>query len=97
MKFYSFFFCCIWDTYFIFFRIKEEPIKIKTLIGEDNNVVIEAKVFGTDYFESTKTDFKIITLKVTDFSDSIYCKVFVREDEEYKRLCKELSVGSWYK
>ena len=77
--------------------IKEEPIKIKTLIGEDNNVVIEAKVFGTDYFESTKTDFKIITLKVTDFSDSIYCKVFVREDEEYKRLCKELSVGSWYK
>lgn len=77
--------------------IKEEPIKIKILIGEDNNVVIEAKVFGTDYFESTKTDFKIITLKVTDFSDSIYCKVFVREDEEYKRLCKELEVGNWYK
>jgi len=77
--------------------IKEEPIKIKTLIGEDNNVVIEAKVFGTDYFESSKTDFKIITLKVTDYSDSIYCKVFVREDEEYKRLCKELKVGNWYK
>lgn len=77
--------------------IKEEPIKIKTLIGEDNNVVIEAKVFGTDYFESTKTDFKIITLKVTDFSDSIYCKVFVREDEEYKRLCSELKPGNWYK
>ena len=77
--------------------IKEEPIKIKTLIGEDNNVVIEAKVFGTDYFESTKTDFKIITLKVTDYSDSIYCKVFVREDEEYKRLCKELKAGNWYK
>ena len=66
--------------------IKEEPIKIKTLIGEDNNVVIEGKVFGTDYFESAKTDFKIITLKVTDYSDSIYCKVFVSEDEEYKRL-----------
>lgn len=77
--------------------IKEEPIKIKTLIGEDNNVVIEAKVFGTDYFESTKTDFKIITLKVTDYSDSIYCKAFVREDEEYKRLCKELKAGNWYK
>lgn len=77
--------------------IKEEPIKIKTLIGEDNNVVIEGKVFGTDYFESAKTDFKIITLKVTDFSDSIYCKVFVRENDEYKRLCDELQVGSWYK
>ena len=77
--------------------IKEEPIKIKTLIGEDNNVVIEAQVFGTDYFESSKTDFKIITLKVTDYSDSIYCKVFVRDDEEYSRLCKELKSGNWYK
>ena len=77
--------------------IKEDPIKIKTLIGEDNNVVIEAQVFGTDYFESSKTDFKIITLKVTDFSDSIYCKVFVRDDEEYSRLCKEFKVGNWYK
>lgn len=78
-------------------NIKEEPIKIKTLIGEDNNVVVEGYVFGTDYFESSKTDFKIITLKITDYSDSIYCKVFVRDDEEYKKLCKELKVGNWYK
>ncbi len=77
--------------------IKENPIKIKTLLGEDNNVVIEGKVFGTDYFESSKTDFKIITLKITDFSDSIYCKVFVRDNDEYSRLCKELKVGNWYK
>ena len=77
--------------------IKEDPIKIKTIMGEDNNVVIEAQIFGTEYFESSKSDFKIITLKVTDFSDSIYCKVFVRDDEEYSRLCKELKSGNWYK
>ena len=77
--------------------IKEDSIKIKTLLGEDNNVVIEAKVFGVDFFESSKTDFKIITLKVTDYSDSIYCKVFVREDDEYKRLSKEFKTGNWYK
>ena len=77
--------------------IKEEPLKIKSLLGEDNNVVVEAKVFGTEYFESSKTDFKIITIKITDYSDSIYCKVFVRDDEEYKRLCKELKSGNWYK
>lgn len=77
--------------------IKEEPIKIKTLLGEDNNVVVEGFVFGTDYFESSKTDFKIITLKITDYSDSIYCKVFVRDQEEYARLCKELKTGNWYK
>ena len=77
--------------------IKEEPIKIKTIIGEDANVVVEAKVFGVDFFESSKTDFKIITLKITDLSDSIYCKVFVRDDDEYKRLSKEFKVGNWYK
>ena len=59
--------------------------------------MVEGYIFGTDYFESSKTDFKIITLKITDYSDSIYCKVFVRDDEEYKRLCKELKTGSWYK
>ena len=77
--------------------IKEPPIKIKTIVGEDNNVVVEAKVFGIEFFESSKTDFKIITLKITDESDSIYCKVFVREEDEYKRLSKELKEGKWYK
>ena len=77
--------------------IKESPLKIKTLIGEDNNVVIEGKVFGVDFFESSKTDFKIITLKVTDFSDSIYCKIFVRDEDDYKSLSKELKEGNWYK
>ncbi len=77
--------------------IKEDPIKIKTIIGEDNNVVIEAKVFGTDFFESPKTDFKIITLKLTDYSDSIYAKLFVRDKDDYKRLTKEFKEGNWYK
>ena len=27
----------------------------------------------------------------------MYCKVFVRDDEEYGRLCKELKSGNWYK
>lgn len=77
--------------------IEDMPIKIKSIIGEDNNVVVEALVFGVDYFESSKSDFKIITLKITDYSDSIYCKVFVRDSEEYARLCKELKSGKWLK
>ncbi len=77
--------------------INDTPIKIKTLIGEDNNVVVEVNIFGVEYFESSKTDFKIITLKITDYSDSMYCKVFVRDDDEYKRLQKELKAGTWVK
>ena len=76
--------------------IKDKPIKIKTIIGEDGDVTVEAKVFGTDFFESSKTDFKIITLKITDYSDSMYCKLFVRDDEEYSKLKKELKEGNWY-
>ncbi len=78
-------------------KIRGNAIPIKTLLGEDNNVVVEGLIFGIDYFESAKTDFKIITLKITDNTDSIYCKVFVRDDEEYSRLKKELKVGNWYK
>ena len=77
--------------------IKEDPIKIKTVIGEDNDVVIEAKIFGSELFESSKTDFKIITIKLTDYTDSIYSKIFVRDEDEYKRLCKELKEGTWVK
>ena len=78
-------------------NIKEEPIKIKSLLGEDNNVVVLGYVFGIDIFESNKSDFKIITLKITDYCDSIYCKVFIRDQEDFERLCKELKKGGWYK
>jgi len=77
--------------------IKDEAMQIKNLIGEDNNVTIEGYVFGTDYFESSKSDFKIITLKITDYSDSIYVKVFTRQEEEYMRLVKALKPGKWLK
>lgn len=77
--------------------IKDLPMKMSMIAGEDNNIVVDAYVFGTDYFESSKTDFKIITLKITDETDSIYCKVFVRDDDEYARLCKELKTGKWFR
>ena len=77
--------------------IDSEPIKMSLLLGEDNDVTVEGYIFGTDYFESSKTNFKIITLKITDETDSIACKVFCNEDEEYGRLCKALKVGTWLK
>ena len=73
--------------------IKQMPIKISMIQGEDNNVIVEGNVFGVDYFESSKSEFRIITLKITDYTDSILCKVFCNEQDEYERLCKELKVG----
>ncbi len=79
------------------YSVKGEEIPIKTILGETNDITVLGYVFGIDYFESAKTDFKIITLKITDNTDSIYCKVFSNTTEEYDRLKKELKKGLWYK
>ncbi len=79
-------------------EIKSKVVTIDNLIAEENNVTVEVQVFGDiDFFESTRSNFKIITLKITDYVDSIYCKIFVRDDEEYKSLSKKLKSGNWYK
>ena len=58
------------------------------LCKEDNEIVIEAEVFGSEGFESSKSDFKIVTLKITDYTDSIYAKVFTRDKDEYEKYLK---------
>ena len=76
--------------------IKEKPTQIKNIIGEFENVVVEGYVFAVDYFESPKSEFRIITLKITDYTDSIYCKVFCKGDEIYEERKKAIKEGKWY-
>ena len=76
--------------------IKDTPTQIKNIVGEMDPITVEGYVFGVDYFESSKTDFKIITLKITDYSDSIYCKVFCRGEEDFNTKKKALKDGKWF-
>lgn len=78
-------------------EIKDKATMIDNIISEDNNVTVEGYIFGIEYFESNKSNFKIITLKITDNTNSIYCKVFVKDDDEYSTLKKKLKEGNWYK
>ena len=79
-------------------RTIDSPITpISNIVNEVDNVTVEVNVFGIDYFESSKTDFKIITLKITDFKDSMYSKIFTKDSEEYGKLCKEIKTGNFYK
>ncbi|MBQ6282678.1 MAG: PolC-type DNA polymerase III [Bacilli bacterium] len=71
--------------------------EIKDIIGEDNNVVVECYIFGTDVFESSKSNFKILTLKISDNTDSIYCKVFSKDPDEFNKYCSKLKNGKWIK
>ncbi len=79
------------------FRSKKssEITPIKDVIYEVDNINIKGCIFGIDYFES-KSGYKIITLKVTDYTDSMYVKMFTKDDDEYGLIKKLLKEGSWY-
>lgn len=79
--------------------IKEDEAvtKINSIVGENTDIVIEAKVFATEEFIPQSKAFKILTLKVTDNTDSLICKVFVRDDNIYDTLLKKTKKGTWLK
>ena len=72
-----------------------EITAIKDVLYEVENINIKGCIFGIDYFES-KSGYKIITLKVTDYTDSMYVKMFTKDDEEYSLIKKLLKEGKWY-
>lgn len=78
-------------------EIRSKITDISSLTFEMDNVAVEAKVFGKDLFESSKSDFKIITLKIYDGTDSMYCKIFCRDADDFIRYDKNLKVGKYYK
>ena len=77
--------------------IEGDTINIKDIVSEDNDLIIECEIFGVDIFESTKSNYKIITLKLTDYTDSMYAKVFTTDSEELKRLVGILKPSKWFK
>jgi len=72
-----------------------EITRVKDVIYEVENINIEAKIFNIDIFEA-KSGYKIITLKVTDGTDSMYAKLFTKSDDEFTRIKELLKNGSWY-
>lgn len=78
-------------------EIKSKKItEIKDIIGEENNVTVEAYIFGIEEFVSNKSNFKILTLKISDKTDSILAKIFTREDDEFNKYKAGLKEGKWY-
>jgi len=79
------------------YRVKKSTdiTKIKDVIYEVDNINIEAQVFGVDYFEA-KSGYKIFTIKVTDGTDSMYLKMFTKDEEEFVRIKDLLKNGNWY-
>src|SRR5574344_25531 len=76
-------------------EVTTDPRPLSEVNYEGDNITIEAKIFGIDAKETPKIN--ILTLKVTDNTDSIFCKVFERDNEKYKQLISNLKEGNWYK
>ena len=65
---------------------------------EDTEYInVEAKVFGIDTFESPKSSLKIITLKITDYTDSFYSKIFFKVADEFEEVLGKIKTGKWYR
>ena len=77
------------------YLIKDKAVNIESIIGEEDNVTIDCVVFAQEEFEPANKEFKILTLKVTDYTDSMYCKVFLRDMEQYDKLKKATKEGTW--
>ena len=77
-------------------KIDTEVMTISNIMGPQNNVTLEVYIFD-DEIRETKTGLKIVTLKLTDYTDSIYGKMFINDDDEYEIAKKNLKKGSWVK
>ena len=74
-------------------KIKSKITEIRNITFEESNVTILGEVFGIEVFESPKTDFKIITFKVTDKTDSMFAKFFTKDGDEFRRILGLISEG----
>ena len=68
---------------------------INDIVGENNSVIIEAYVFGIEAKSFEKTN--IVNLKISDNTNSLLAKFFVRDTEEFNKICKKIKEGKWYR
>ncbi len=72
-----------------------EAVPLKEIREEENNVVIEGQVFNLDQRE-LKSGRTLLTIDLTDYTDSISVKVFLKGEEE-KEAIAAIKPGMWLK
>lgn len=77
-------------------RIEDSISRMDTIALPGGTITVEAYIFGKDVRE-TKTGLRIMSLKLTDYTDSIYGTLFIRSDDEFKIIDKKVKAGNWYK
>jgi DNA polymerase-3 subunit alpha (Gram-positive type) len=70
-----------------------DPIAISEIVGEDNNVILQGKIFEIDIRE-LKSGRNLVIFSISDQSDSITIKVFENKGDN---LSQKISKGKWVK
>ena len=76
-------------------EITGEPTAINNVMGDAKNVIFEAYIFGIDTLE--RENINIITLKISDKTNSILAKIFKKDKKEYQAVLGSLKQGNWYR
>ncbi|MCI8327026.1 MAG: PolC-type DNA polymerase III, partial [Lachnospiraceae bacterium] len=75
---------------------EEEAITIDSIQGEVGEVVVRGQVMSTDVRELRNGEKSIVKIVITDFTDSIAAKIFVK-NEQTDKLLEYLKNGSFIK
>ena len=76
-------------------HIDGELSLLNDLVGDKTNVIVEAYVFGTEAKNFDKTN--IMTMKISDKSNSMLAKFFIKEIDEFNSTIKGIKEGNWYR
>ncbi len=76
--------------------IREDARPIQQIVEEDNNVVIQGSVFTFEIRE-LKSGRYLLMLNMTDFTDSIQVKVFIRDAKKELPMLQTIQKGDWLK
>ncbi len=74
----------------------EEAVTIDTIQGEVGEVVVRGQILNTDVRELRNGEKSIVKIVVTDFTDSIAAKIFIK-NEQKDELMEHLKNGSFIK
>lgn len=73
-----------------------DPVPMDTIQGEVGEVIVRGQVLGTDVREMRQKEKSIVKIALTDFTDSIEAKLFVK-NEQLDGLMAHLEQGSFIK
>ncbi|WEG11586.1 PolC-type DNA polymerase III [Pullulanibacillus sp. KACC 23026] len=77
------------------YDIPEDPVIIKSIQEEERRITIQGLVFDVEIRE-LRSGRTLALFKITDYTDSILCKVFLKDKEEAERF-SHLKKGMWLK